>query len=150
LKTIGTDELNKKCEHLANVYHKHLDYGDPLNECEHLKYYMVLGENCEILPALYRKIISDNLKSVFPNVEITLRVFMCMMMTNCAGERSFSRLKLIFKNQLRSTMRQQRLNWLSLVCIENDILKTIADFKPIIKQFSQMFVLNTLLIINNS
>jgi len=32
-------------------------------------------------------------------------------------------------------MRQQRLNWLSLVCMENDILKTI-DFKSIIKQFS--------------
>jgi len=26
-------------------------------------------------------------------------------------------------------MGQQRLNWLSLTCIENDILKTI-DFKP--------------------
>ena len=103
LKTIGSDELNKKCEHLANVYHKDLDYGNLLNECKHLKHYMVLDENCETLPALYRKIISDNLKSVFPKVEIALRVFMCMMVTNCTGERSFSRLKLT-KNQLRSTM----------------------------------------------
>jgi hypothetical protein len=95
LKTIGSDQLNKKCEHLANVYHKDLDYGDHLNECEHLKHCMVLGENCETLPALYRKIISDNLKFVFPNVEIALRVFMCMMVTSCTGERSFSRLKLI-------------------------------------------------------
>jgi len=64
LKTIGSDELNKKCEHLANVYHKDIDYGDFQNECKHLKHYMVLDENCETLPALYRKIISDNLKSV--------------------------------------------------------------------------------------
>jgi hypothetical protein len=34
-------------EHLANVYHKNLDYGDLLNECEHLKHCMVLDENCE-------------------------------------------------------------------------------------------------------
>ncbi|XP_040197362.1 zinc finger MYM-type protein 1-like [Rana temporaria] len=133
LKTIRSDDLKKRCEYLANVYHKDLDYGDLLNECEHLKHYMILDQNCETLPALYRKIISDNLKSVFPNVEIALRVFMCMMVTNCAGERSFSRLKLI-KNELRSTMGQHRLNWLSLMCIENDILKTI-DFKPVIKEF---------------
>ena len=49
--------------------------------------------NCETLLALYRKMISDNLKAVFSNAEIALRVFMSMMATNCAGERSFSRLK---------------------------------------------------------
>ena len=43
---------------------------------------MALDENYEPLPALYRKIDSNNLKSVFPNVEIALRVFMCMMVTN--------------------------------------------------------------------
>ena len=63
---------------------------------------MIHDENCETLPALYRKIISDNLKSVFPNVEIALRVFMCLMVTNFAGQRSFSRLKLVLKYQLRS------------------------------------------------
>ncbi|KAI0218791.1 hypothetical protein LSAT2_029513, partial [Lamellibrachia satsuma] len=62
--------------------------------------------------------------------------FMCMMVTNCTGERSFSRLKLT-KNHLRSAMGQQRLNLLSLMCIESDILKNI-DFQPIIKQFSAM------------
>ena len=95
---------------------------------------MVLDETCETLPALCRKIISDNLKSVFPNVEIALRVFMCMMVTNCTGERSFSRSKLI-KNELRNTMGQHRFNWLSLMYIENDFLKT-TDFKPIINQFT--------------
>ena len=85
------------------MYHKDLNYDDHLNEYEHLKHYMALDGICETLPALYRKIVSDNLKSVFPNVEIALRVFMRMMVTNCTGERSFSRLKLI-KNQLRSKL----------------------------------------------
>ena len=66
LKTIGSDELNKKCEHLANGYHKDLDYCDPLIECEHRKHNMVLGENCETLPTLFRNIILDNMKSVSP------------------------------------------------------------------------------------
>ena len=56
LKTIASGEINKKCEHLPNVYHKDLDYGDHLTECEHLKYYRILDENCETLLALYRKI----------------------------------------------------------------------------------------------
>ena len=79
------------------MYDKYLNYDDLLNECEHLKHSMALDENCEPLPALYRKIVSDNLKSVIPNVEIALRVFMCMMVTSCTGEPSFSRLKLIKK-----------------------------------------------------
>ena len=79
LNTIASDALKKKCQHLANMYHKDLNYDDLLNECEHLKHYMALDQNCKTLPALYRKIISDNLKSVFPNIEIALRVFMCMM-----------------------------------------------------------------------
>ena len=61
-------------------------------------------------------------------------MFMCMMVTNCTGERSFSKLKLIKKISFVA-MGQHRLNWLSLMCMENDTLKTI-DFKPVIKQFS--------------
>ncbi|XP_078271770.1 uncharacterized protein LOC144602515 [Rhinoraja longicauda] len=45
LKTIASDALKKKCEHLANMYHKDLNYDDLLNECEHLKHYMALDEN---------------------------------------------------------------------------------------------------------
>lgn len=34
---------------------------------------------------------------MFPNVEIALRIFLSMMVTNCSGERSFSKLKRIKK-----------------------------------------------------
>jgi hypothetical protein len=135
LKTIGSDQLNKKCEHLANVYHKDLDYGDHLNECEHLKHCMVLGENCETLPALYRKIISDNLKFVFPNVEIALKSVHVHDGHQLYRRTFIFKTETYLKNQLRSTMRQQRYNWFSLVCMENNILNTI-DFKAFMKQFS--------------
>ena len=61
LKTISFDELNKKCEHLANVYHKDLDdYADLLNDSSTMWFLMKI----ETLSTLYRKIILDNLKSV--------------------------------------------------------------------------------------
>jgi len=59
---------------------------------------------------------------------------MSMMVTNCGGERSFSRLKLI-KSQMRSTVGQERLNSLALMCIEHEVLKRV-DFDPVINEFS--------------
>lgn len=58
-----------------------------------------------------------------------------MIVTNCTGERSFSKLKRI-KNDLRSTIRQTRLNSLSLLCIENELLKSV-NFSTLIDDFCQ-------------
>ena len=55
------------------------------------------------------------------------------MITNASGERSFSKLKLI-KNAHRSTMNQQRLNHLSLMSIENDLLQRLK-FTEIFNEF---------------
>lgn len=74
LKTIASDALKKKCKQLVNMYHKDLNYDGLVNECEPLQHYMDREENCETLLAPYRKIILDNLKSVFLNVEIALGV----------------------------------------------------------------------------
>ena len=81
--SIDSVEPNKQCEKLTSVYRIDFDYGDILNECKHLKDYIILDEKYDTFPTLYRKIIAGNLKSMFSNVEITIRVFLCMMMTNC-------------------------------------------------------------------
>ena len=57
------------------------------------------------------------------------------MISNATGERSFSKLKLI-KNNLRSTMGQNRLVSLSLMSIECDIMRSI-DFSDIINEFAR-------------
>lgn len=49
---------------------------------------------------LYESLIRDNLASVFPNVEIALRIFLTLMITNCSTERSFSKLKRIKNEQV--------------------------------------------------
>jgi hypothetical protein len=59
-----------------------------------------------------------------------MRNFLSVMVTNSSGERSFSKLKFI-GNELRNRMTQPRINNLSLMCTENDILENI-DFNNII------------------
>ena len=61
-----------------------------------------------------------------------------MMTSNCSGERSFSRLKRI-KNVQRSTTEQDRLSMLSLMSIENDILRSL-DFNDLIADFAMRTV----------
>jgi len=62
-------------------------------------------------------------------------MFLSMMVTNCTGERSFSKLKLI-KNELRSRMMQERLNCLSVMSIESDVLESL-NFDDVIRDFAE-------------
>ncbi len=56
------------------------------------------------------------------------------MVTNCSADRSFSQLKYI-KNTNRTTMQQGRLDALSLLSIEADVLRKIS-FEDLIKDFA--------------
>ena len=76
----------------------------------------------------------QNWIETFPNVNVALRIYLCMMVSNCSGERSFSKLKRI-KNGLRSTMVQERLSNLSLMSIEHEILNAV-DFEELIEAFA--------------
>ena len=51
---------------------------------------------------------------------------MSIIVNNCSGERTFFKMGII-KSVLRSTMGWQRLNMLSLMIIERDVLRAI-DF----------------------
>ena len=83
---------------------------------------------------MYRLLLENNLETAFSNILITLRIYLSLMISNCSGEWSFSKLKLI-KNQLRSCMTQKRLNNLTLLSIENDLLCNI-DISSIINEFA--------------
>ena len=80
------------------------------------------GEAVEL--RMYRLIRENTMQSCFPNLEILLRMYVCLMVTNCTGERSFSKLRLI-KNARRTTIGQGRLNMLTLMSIESELLRTI-------------------------
>ena len=83
---------------------------------------------------MFRFINENEFMHAFPNVSIVFRLYLCLMISNCPGERSFSLLKRA-KNQLRSSMGQKRLNSLVLLCIENELLQKI-DTDDIIKSFA--------------
>ena len=68
-------------------------------------------------------------------VRIGLRIFLTFMVTNCSAERFFSQLKYI-KNPSRTTMRQEKLDSLSLLMIEADLLCKI-DLDDINKDFAR-------------
>ena len=75
-----------------------------------------------------------NVKESFLNVELVLRIYLTIMVSNCTGERSFSKLKLI-KNSKRTTTNQVRLNCLTIMALDSDVLRKI-DIEGIIQRFA--------------
>lgn len=138
LTTIESGELTKKCKKFAEFYHEDINAYELKTECFHLSQYLknIAKQSADLnISALHNLIKSDKLEETFPNVEVATRIFLCLMVTNCSGERSFSQLKRI-KNELRTTMLQERLSNLSIMCIESDILQKI-EFEDIIEDFAQ-------------
>ena len=83
---------------------------------------------------LYKIIVEDNIiEYIFPNGDIGFHIFLTLMVTNCSAHRSLSQLKYIKKN-IRTTMQQGRLDALSLLGIEADMLHKI-NFEDLIKDF---------------
>lgn len=74
---------------------------------------------------LYRLIVANNLETVIPNTVILFQIYLSLMISNCSGERSFSKLKLL-KSQVRSCMVQKRLNNLALLNMEHKLLRNIS------------------------
>jgi hypothetical protein len=57
-----------------------------------------------------------------------------LMVSNCNGERSFSKMKLI-KNRIRTSMTQWRLLGFALLSIKSNILRSL-DFSQLIEKFA--------------
>ena len=92
------------------------------------------SRGCQTPSSLAMLLETEHLQSTFPNVEIAIRMYTSIMVSNCSGERSFSKMALI-KNKLRSTMCDRRLSSLELLSVENDILDCVP-FEDVIEQFA--------------
>ena len=69
----------------------------------------------------------------YPNLEVLLRIFATLPVTTAPSERCFSTLKYI-KNNLRSTMKEIRLNGLATLFINRDIS---LDYDSVINEFGR-------------
>ena len=73
---------------------------------------------------MYRLLLSNNLETVFPHTVTVFSIYLSIMVSNCSGEQSFSKLEFL-KSHLRSCMTQERLNSLALLNIETNVLRSI-------------------------
>ena len=134
---MSKEELKCKAAKLAEKYCQDISSTEDLvQEMYHIT--MVHNANfgrkqldaLELLNALaeYR------LQSIFPNLTVSLRMFLTAPAAVASAERNFSKLKLN-KNYLWSTKSQDRLTNLARLSIEPDIAKQI-DF-DVIRNFAK-------------
>ena len=83
---------------------------------------------------LFRLVTKSGVRELFPNVDVMLRIYLTLMVTNSTGERSFSTMSRV-KSHIRTSMSDDRLSSLSLLCIESEMMRSI-DFGDIIKDFA--------------
>ncbi|XP_057809843.1 uncharacterized protein LOC131024354 [Salvia miltiorrhiza] len=133
LKSLGEKELRDSCVNFHSTFsHENLsdiDLDDLYSELKVLQ--LTLPTN--LLSAIE---ILTFVKSAdcYPNVSIAYRILLTVPVTVASAERNFSKLKLI-KTYLRSSMSQERLNGLTILAIEKDMLEHI-NIDVIINDFA--------------
>lgn len=136
LRNLDEATIRENAAELCKTYNEDLE-DNFIEECLHFKH-IYLCENKENTSAAelsLRAIIDSKIESTFPNVATALRIFLSIAATNCSGERSFSTLKRI-KSYLRSSLGQEKLNNLSILSIESDLLNNL-DTCDVINQFAR-------------
>lgn len=130
------EKLRKKATNLYHSYQNDLDF-DFSEECIHFQKHCAVGIEKpprKSLQEILKFLRFNSLEEVYPNVDIALRISLCIPATNCAGERSFSCLRRV-KNYLRTSTSDRRLNSLSLLCIEANTTKSLS-YEDIINEFA--------------
>jgi hypothetical protein len=132
---LSSTELREKANILIKAYPD--DIEDSFEEeCVHFQGHLRASWGSKLtLSQISQKFYSDDLSSIYPNIEVAIRIFLCTPATNCTAERSFSCLKRV-KNYLRSRMVEDRLNALAILAIESDLLQGI-DYDEIIDRFAR-------------
>lgn len=139
MTTISKSEVFKCAEQLRNIYKDDLDRSF-CNECIHFQSFIKSLKDAvpRNIKDLYLMIRSKDLQSVYPYVDIALRMFLCTSAINCTSEQSFSTLRRI-KTYLRSVMSNDHLNALAILNIESDLTKTV-NYDNAIKEFAELQV----------
>jgi uncharacterized protein (DUF2252 family) len=91
--------------------------------------------HCDSVADMLQMLISKKLVNTFPNVHIALRIYLSILGTSCAGERTFSVLKRV-KNYQRSSLKECKLSALSLLAIEFDLVRNL-NVHAVIEQFAK-------------
>ena len=130
--SLDYDNLKSCCDHLEAALIKDgqsdIDANDLFTE---LKFLQKLMPKENVGPLEVLKFIKRH--DCFPNASIAYRVLLTIPVTVASAERSFSKLKLL-KSYMRTTMTQERLNYLATIALEDDMLEQI-NYEGMIKDF---------------
>lgn len=128
--------IAKNAARLSNEYKEDLQDSETFqNECLHFFGFLKnLDDPPSTIQEICKMIYNKGLQEVYPYINIVLRIFLCIPVTNCSAERSFSVLRRV-KNYLRSTMCDKRLNNSAILTIESEIAKRI-NYDDIIDSFA--------------
>lgn len=132
VKSCTTPILREKASYLQKCYPSDLDesFADEL-----IQFSSLLKDDDKITN-MFEKLKNLELEETFPNVESALQIFLTLPVTNCSGERSFSLLKRL-KSATRSSICQEKLSSLALLCIEGELTEKL-DYSEIIHKFACM------------
>ncbi|XP_030757412.1 uncharacterized protein LOC115883224 [Sitophilus oryzae] len=139
LSILSSEEIITKARNLILQYSDDLEDNlvqELLQFSAFLKTLNLNNESSSSVPFLLNLLIERDLLEVFPEIFIALRIYLCIPITNCETERSFSKLSFI-KNKYRTTMGEARLAHLALMSIENELLSSL-NFDDIIEDFSTL------------
>lgn len=123
IESMDTDNIHDSAKNLVQLYSEDLDssFIEEAVQFKSILSFFSTQDKSSFINLL--KCLTDSpLLSSFPNVEIAMRIFCCMASTNANGERLFSVLKRI-KNYLRFTLIDEKMSSLSILSIEDDLLK---------------------------
>ncbi|KAJ8682566.1 hypothetical protein QAD02_018358 [Eretmocerus hayati] len=142
LHILSDAEIKVHVFNTVKMYSDDLD-DDLYPELLHFKRYIIdipefqseKGQELCVERRMYKLIIKHSSEDVYPNTCSMLEIYLTLMTTNVTCERAFSKLKLR-KNRLSASMTQTRLNDLSIMNIEYDLLKDIS-YSEIIEDFAE-------------
>ncbi|GFT63800.1 dimer_Tnp_hAT domain-containing protein [Nephila pilipes] len=128
-------EIKKKAVHkLKDIYKDDIELFNFDDELDQFLLFLKENKDTTNTPIdIYR--IAKEMVSTFPNVEILLKIFLTIPISNASVERSISVLKSI-KNHLRSSIGEDKLNSMAILYIEKDVLDQI-DTAKIIDEFAK-------------
>ncbi|XP_020866698.1 zinc finger MYM-type protein 1 [Arabidopsis lyrata subsp. lyrata] len=133
LKSLDESELKEHCINFHKTFShdnvSDVDFNDFFSE---LKVLQMCLSQVSMTPSEVLEFVEN--VGCYPNVSIAYRILLTTPVTVASAERSFSKLKLL-KNYMRSSMSQQRLNGLAILCIEKSLLESI-DFETVIHEFA--------------
>jgi len=96
--TLDNDSIRSSAQHMAETYSADLESSVFPDEMVQFVTF-AKSRGCSLPSDVAMLTHKEELYDTFPNVSIAVHMFMCLMVSNCSGERSFSRMALI-KNKL--------------------------------------------------